>query len=111
MSAERDAMMVVRAELCERLAAMRSFAAKASLPDLAESMAKFRSLAATYGMTPVVRLSEALERAMAQDHAERASRCPTALYLERLQDAIGCEGGGDQAGQAMIASVSVRLVA
>jgi hypothetical protein len=111
MGVERDAMNVVRAELCERLAMMQAFATRASLRDLAESMGSFRTLAAAYGLTPVVRLTEALERAMAEDHAERAARCPTTLYLERLQDAIGCEGADEQTSQAMIASVSVRLVA
>ena len=111
MREDQDGMMVVRAELCDRLATMQNFAGKTSLRDLAASIGTFRTLAATYGMTPVVRLAEALERAMAQDHQERASRCPTALYLERLQDAIGCSAADEQASQAMIASVSVRLVA
>jgi hypothetical protein len=111
MSVDRDAMNVVRAELCDRLAMMQAFAARASLRDLAESMGTFRSLAAAYGLTPVVRLTEALERAMAEDQVDRAKRCPTKLYLERLQDAIGCDGADEQASEAMIASISVRLSA
>ena len=111
MSVDRDAMNVVRAELCERLAAMQAFAGRTSLRDLADSIGTFRTLAAAYGMTPVVRLTEALERAMAEDQAERAARCPTALYLERLQDAIGCDGADEQSSQAMIASVSIRMSA
>ena len=111
MNVERDAMMVVRAELCERLAAMQACATRASLRDLAECVGTFRTLAAAYGMTPVVRLTEALEKAMAQDWAERAARCPTTLFLERLQDAIGCDCVDERASEAMIASVSVRLTA
>ena len=111
MSAERDAMKVVRAELCERLAAMQALSRNASLRDLAESIATFRTMAGAYGLTPVVRLTEALERAMADDWTERAARCPTTLYLERLQDAIGCDCADEQVSQAMIASVSVRLIA
>ena len=110
MSVQRDAMMVVRAELSERLAAMQAVATRATLRDLAESVRAFRALAASYGMTPAVRLSEALERAMAED-AERAACCPTTLYLERLHDAIGCHGTDEHASQAMIASVSIRLIA
>ena len=109
MSVERDAMKVVRAELCERLAAMQAVAVRRSMRDLAESVRTFRTLAAAYGMTPVVRLSEALERAMAEDEHHRATRCPTSLYLERLQDAIGCEGCDERTSEAMIASVQVRL--
>jgi len=111
MSVERDAMKVVRAELCERLAAMQACADRASLRDLAESIGTFRTLAAAYGMTPVVRLTEALEQAMAEDARHRAGRCPTTLFLERLQDAIGCDCVDEQASQAMIASVSIRLSA
>lgn len=111
MSVERDGMKVVRAELSKRLAVMQAAAARASLRDLAESVHTFSALAASYGMMTVVRLSEALERAMAEDRAERAACCPTTLYLERLHDAIGCHGSDEQASQAMIASVSVRLIA
>jgi hypothetical protein len=111
MSVDRDAMKVIRAELCERLAAMQAFAGRSSLCDLADSIGTFRTLAAAYGMTPVVRLTEALERAMAEDQTDRTSRCPTSLYLERLQDAIGCDCVDEQSSEAMIASVSVRLSA
>ena len=111
MSVDRDAMNVVRAELCERLATMQAFAGRSSLRDLADSIGTFRTMAAAYGMTPVVRLTEALERAMAEDRSERAARCPTSLYLERLQDAIGCDCADEQTSQAMIASVSIRLSA
>ena len=107
MREEQDAMMVVRAELCERLATMQALATRATLHDLEESACMLRHVAAAYGITPVVRLIEALENAM----AEQPSACPTTLYLERLQDAIGCGVGDEQTSQAMIASVAVRLSA
>jgi hypothetical protein len=34
---------------------------------------------------------------------------PRALYLDRLQDAIGCSRLDDAAGDALIASISVRF--
>jgi len=108
MHEERDAMMLVRAELCERLATMQSFSRRAGARDLADSINSFRHLAAAYGLVPVARLAEALQRAIAQDLSTRGS-CSTALYLDRLQDAIGCTRIDDQASEAMIASVSVRL--
>jgi hypothetical protein len=67
-----------------------------------------RALAATYGLTPVVRLSLALERAVGQSGSD-LRRCPTALYLSRLSDAIGCDRLDDGASEALLASVSVRL--
>jgi hypothetical protein len=55
----------------------------------------------------VVRVADALERAVAEDRGS----CPRALYLARLQDAIGCERLEESAAEAMLASVSIRLCA
>jgi hypothetical protein len=97
-------MMLVRAELCERLAGLQS-AGTLKPRDFAAGLAGIRGLAAAYGLTPVVRVAEALERAVAEDRGG----CPRALYLGRLQDAIGCERMEESAAEAMLASVSVRL--
>jgi hypothetical protein len=107
MRAEHEAMMVVRAELCERLEALRRFSDQRAAPDVAATMVGIRCLAAAYGLTPVVHLAEAMERALARPDA--AGTCQNALYLDRLRDAIGCERLDDEAGQAMIASVSIRF--
>ncbi|HEX8467772.1 MAG TPA: hypothetical protein VF620_08205 [Allosphingosinicella sp.] len=104
MRAQSDGMMLVRAELCERLAGLQS-ARRLSARDFADSVAGIKSLAAAYGLIPVVRVAEALERAVAEDRGG----CPRALYLGRLQDAIGCERMEESAAEAMLASVSVRL--
>jgi hypothetical protein len=100
-------MMLVRAELCERLASLQTAAKRLSQRDFAESVSGIRSLAAAYGLTPVVRVAEALERAVAEDRGG----CPRALYLGRLQDAIGCQRMEESAAEAMLASVSIRLCA
>jgi hypothetical protein len=104
MRAQSDGMMLVRAELCERLAGLQS-ARRLSARDFADSVAGIKSLSAAYGLIPVVRVAEALERAVAEDRGG----CPRALYLGRLQDAIGCERMEESAAEAMLASVSVRL--
>jgi hypothetical protein len=104
MRAEQDAMMLVRADLCERLAAIQALSKRISARAFAENVEGLRRVAAAYGLTPVVRLAEALEHAAAGDPG-----CPTALYLARLQDAIGCERMDEEVSQALIASVSVRL--
>ena len=106
MLADHDAMMFVRAELCERLDALRSYSERQGPRDFARTVAGISQLAAAYGLHPVVRLAEALER------AARASKCggrETALYLDRLQDAIGCTRLDEAASEALIASVSVRF--
>ncbi len=108
MHVEREAMMVVRAELCDRLESLRRLTRRHSAQDFAESVIGIRRLAAAYGLTPVVRLSEAFERAMMRPDA--AGPCQRSLYLDRLHDAVGCERLDDGASEAMIASVSVRFV-
>jgi hypothetical protein len=108
---DRDAMMLVRAELCERLTILQSFSHKVSNRHVADNLSAMRTLAAAYGLVPVVRLAEALERAMAEDAPRHGRICPTALYLDRLEDAIGCSRLDEQASEAMLASVSVRLCA
>jgi hypothetical protein len=106
MRDDRDAMLLVRADLCERLDSLQRVARPLSADDFIGSLVSIRQVAAAYGLMPVVRLAEALERAV-REVGEGA--CPTALYLDRLRDAIGCERRDEGAGEAMIASVSVRL--
>jgi hypothetical protein len=106
MRAEQDAMTVVRAELCERLAALRSYSERQGPRDFARTVAGISRLASAYGMTPVVRLAEALDRAA---RASSSGGRETSLYLDRLQDAIGCTRSDEAASEAMIASISVRF--
>jgi hypothetical protein len=109
MRGEQDGMMVVRAELCERLASLQAFSARIALQDFATSLSSIRTMAAAYGLGPVVRLAEALEQAVADDEALPGPGCATALYLDRLQDAIGCYRTDEAVSEAMLASVSVRF--
>ncbi len=97
-------MMLVRAELCERLEALRHYS-KRQQQDFTTSMRGIRQMAAAYGLDPVVRVAEAMERAMAENPQSQSAR----LYLDRLHDAIGCTRTDEAASEAMIASVSVRL--
>lgn len=106
MQAEKDAMTAVRAELCERLAALRNYSERQGPRDFARTVAGISQLAAAYGLTPVVRLAEALQSAA---RTSSSGGREAALYLERLQDAIGCTRRDDAASEAMIASVSVRF--
>jgi len=109
MRADHDAMMVVRAELCERLDGLRALALRSSARDFTESVEGLRRLAAAYGMAPVVALAEALERSVGESGIRGHRAGPAALYLSRLQDAIGCDRIDPAAEEAMLASVSVRL--
>ena len=99
MRDNRDGMMVVRAELCDRLEQLRLLSGRAAAHDFEQRLEGIRVLAGAYGLGAVARVAEAMQ----------ASGGPRSLYLERLRDAIGCERADEEAVQAMLASVSVRL--
>lgn len=104
MRHEHEAMKVVRAELCERIEALRLLSGRRG-GESVESIVSIRRLAAAYGLDPVVRLAEAIERSIREQPGGRAA----ALYMDRLHDAIGCGRSDPAAGEAMLASVMVRL--
>jgi len=107
MRAEHDGMLVVRAELCDRLDSLQRATAGMDVRDFAKAIGPIRTMAAAYGLIPLVCLADAFERAM----RSQPRGCPAALYLDRMRDAIGCERSDDDAGTIMLASISVRLSA
>ena len=107
MRGDIDGMMLIRAELCDRLDSLRDTGSKMNVRDLVAGIASIRTIAGAYGMIPVVCLADAFERAI---RAEPRG-CPAGLYFERLRDAIGCGRVDGAASEAMLASISVRLSA
>ncbi|MGE0178636.1 MAG: hypothetical protein AB7O91_02295 [Sphingomonas sp.] len=107
MRGDIDGMLLIRAELCDRLESLRTAAGRMTMREFVAGVATIRTIAGAYGMIPVVCVAEAFERAI---RAEPRG-CPAGLYFERLKDAIGCGAADEHAGQAMLASISVRLSA
>ena len=107
MRGDVDGMLLIRAELCDRLESLRAAADKMNMREFVAGVATIRTIAAAYGMIPVVCVAEAFERAV---RAEPRG-CPAGLYFERLRDAIGCGAADESAGEAMLASIQVRLSA
>jgi len=107
MRAEVDGMLVVRAELCDRLDSLQRAAARMNVRELSQRLGAIRTMAAAYGLIPVVCLCDALDRAV----RAQPRGCPAGLYFDRLRDAIGCERLDDAASEALLASVSIRLSA
>ena len=105
MGCDHDGMMVVRADLAERLDALRRTAGGLAVRDLVQGIGTIRTLAAAYGLAPVVSLADAFERAV----RAQPRGCPAGLYFDRLMDAVGCERLDAAASEALLASVSVRL--
>ncbi|HWT13040.1 MAG TPA: hypothetical protein VN231_09840 [Allosphingosinicella sp.] len=102
---EDDGMLVVRADLCDRLDRLQQVAERLTVRDMMHRIGAIRTMAAAYGLAPVVTLADALERAIRVE----PRGCPAGLYFDRLRDAIGCERLDDSAGEALLASISVRL--
>ena len=96
-------MMVVRAELCRRLDHLGTLAGRRAAREFDVRLEGIRALAAGYGLKPAASVAAALQASGARPG------CGAAPYLERLQDAIGCEAADDHAVQAMLASISLRL--
>ena len=105
MRADLDGMMVVRAELCERLEQLQRAAARLTIREFVSQIATIRTLALAYGLLPVAAVADALTRAIAAE----PRGCPAGLYFDRLRDAIGCDRMDEAAEQAMLASVSIRF--
>ena len=105
MRAEPDGMMVVRAELCDRLDALQKAAARLTVREFMSQIGAIRTLALAYGLLPVAAVADALARAIAAE----PRGCPAGLYFDRLRDAVGCARLDEAAEQAMLASVSIRF--
>jgi hypothetical protein len=105
MGCEQDGLLVVRADLCDRLDRLQQAAGRMNVRDLVQGIAAIRTLAGAYGLAPVVALADAFHRAVQVQHRG----CPAALYFDRLRDAIGCEPTDFAAGEALLASVSIRF--
>jgi len=102
---DHDGMLLVRADLCDRLDRLQQKAAKMNVRQLSAGIAAIRTEAEAYGLAPLAHLASVFERAiMAQPRA-----CPAGLYFERLRDAIGCERLDEGASEALVASIAVRL--
>ena len=102
---ERDGMMLVRADLCDRIETLQRAAEAMSVRDFVQKLGTLRTLARAYNLVPVVALADALERAVRNE----PRHCPAGIYFDRLRDAIGCAPADEAASQAMLASISVRL--
>lgn len=108
MQWDKDGIMLVRSDLCDRLDSLQKAAAKLSVRDFLQHIGTIRTMAGAYGMIPVVCLADALERAVRAN----PRHCPADIYFERLRDAVGCgPTTASDASEAMLASISVRLSA
>ncbi len=105
MRRQDDAVMIVRAELCRRLATLQQLFSMHRAGEFSRAVHEMRDLAQAYQFLPVVRLAEALERVPPSPDSSRA----IGLFLDRMEDAIACDRLDPRAGEAMLASISIRM--
>jgi hypothetical protein len=104
MRPELEGMLVVRAQLCDQLDNLQQAMARASVRDFSQRLGAIRTMAAAYGMIPVVCLCDAFDRAV----RNQPRGCPAGLYFDRLRDAVGCGIETEAASEALLATISLR---
>ena len=74
-----DGLTVVRADLCDRLDALQRVAGRLTVRDMMQGIASIRTIAAAYGLSPVVSLADARAVVSHLDlHHRRSLHCASA---------------------------------
>lgn len=97
----------VTSELAARIRQLDRDFRLLSVGELGRRIEAIRHLARINGFEPASRLAGGLADALARDGRAAMIR----PYLDGLREAIGCDPADREAGDAILASVSVRLVA
>jgi hypothetical protein len=105
MGINQDALMSVKAQLCEQIDRIASELSHMSPASVVKQIDDIRRIARDYGMTPVAELAHNLESAMA-----RSEGAVTVLpYLDAMRDATGSDNVDPHTTSAWLASVNRRL--
>jgi hypothetical protein len=105
MGIESDALLRVRADLCDRIDALAEQALKIQAGQIALAVDGIRRVAREYGLDAVADMAHSLESAMARSDGAVTVRC----YLDAMRDMIGCEALAPEAAQTWLASINQRL--
>ena len=96
----------VRRELCARVAQLDRDFRLLSIGELGRRIDAIRHIARANGLIPASRLAGGMADALARDGRAAMVR----PYLDGMREAIACDPADAQAGDALLASISVRLV-
>ncbi|SFS04746.1 hypothetical protein [Sphingomonas jatrophae] len=92
-------------ELAARIHQLGRDCALLSVGELCHRTDRLRVQAAAGGFAALARLAGALGDALAKD----GRAAPVRIYIDLMEDALGCAGQGAAAGEALLAAASVRL--
>lgn len=105
MGINQDALLTVKAQLCERIDRIAGEASHMTLARIADEIDNIRRTATSYGIDSVADLAHALESAMAQS----GSMVAIHSYLEAMRAATECDRVDHAAASTFMASVNQRL--
>lgn len=105
MGINQDALLTIKAQLCERIDMIAQDVSHVPAARLVQQIDDIRRTARIYGINAVADLAHSLESAMAQSEG-----AVTVLpYLEAMRDAAGCDNADASVSTAFLASVNQRL--
>lgn len=105
MGIAKDALMLVQAQMCERIDFLAAEMSRLSLSRLAHEVDALRQIAEANGLVPVVEIAHRLE-------SELAASCGALMvgsFLEAMRDAVGCEPLDERATRTYLAAINQRL--
>ncbi|WP_157215562.1 hypothetical protein [Flavisphingomonas formosensis] len=104
MELSADMRRAMRDKLCDRIDRIAIALPRMTMASLGAEVDGVRRFAREFGFMPVADIARALESAIGHD--EHVMALP---YLDLMREAAGCECCGEDAGEAFLANVSVRM--
>ena len=105
MGVNSETMLIVRAEICDKIDALAQGLNQLSPSQVARKVDDIRTSAQSYGMLPVAELARGFEKALAGSLSTLFAR----PFLDAMRDAVGCERVDPQISEAFLASINQRL--
>jgi hypothetical protein len=105
MGINHDALMVMQAQLHDRIDQIIVTLPQVSAGWLVNEVNQIRALAHDCGLMPLSDVARGLGHALCTSHSATTAR----PYLEAMRDAVGCERLDPATSQLFLASISRRL--
>lgn len=101
----KDAMVLVRSDLLNRIDAIASQSGHLRLAALCEQVDAIRHIARVYHLDPLEQMASTLESALAMD----GHGAMILSYLDLMRDAVDCDMVGPQVSAAYLGAMSLRM--
>ncbi len=105
MGIAHDGLMIIRAQLCDRIDTMLAQLGRLTPGQLASQIDDIRMIARDHGLAPLEALAQGLEARL----STLSSGPSIKTYLATMRDAVGCERVDAGAVQAYLAVMAQRF--